>query len=157
MKRDSIYKIRKKAYPFLRLSRSIFSKIECIWRVHIPFIISCWGRTDWIYRLSIRHWLYMPTTQATSFYTFAKLCVNRIIEEVVTIPTDEVVKRAVKETIETSLHIMGFIYYLSNYRGDCEYCSKSSTKEFLTQWGAYWYICLFHYDWHYWNYVFFIG
>jgi len=34
------------------------------------------------------------------FYTFAKLCGNRIIEEVVTNPTDEVVKRAVMETIE---------------------------------------------------------
>ncbi|CAR65729.1 DEHA2D19448p [Debaryomyces hansenii CBS767] len=34
------------------------------------------------------------------FYTFAKLCDNRIIEEVVTSPTDEVVKRAVMETIE---------------------------------------------------------
>ena len=34
------------------------------------------------------------------FYTFGKLCDNRIIEEVVTNPTDEVVKRAVMETIE---------------------------------------------------------
>ena len=34
------------------------------------------------------------------FYTFAKLCGNRIIEEVATNPTDEVVKCAVMETIE---------------------------------------------------------
>lgn len=33
-------------------------------------------------------------------YTFAKLCDNRIIEEVVTNPSDQVVKRAVMETIE---------------------------------------------------------
>lgn len=34
------------------------------------------------------------------FYTFAKLCDNRLIEEVVANPTDEGVKRAVMETIE---------------------------------------------------------
>ena len=39
-------------------------------------------------------------TMPAVFYTFAKLCDNRIIEEVVTSPTDEVVKRAVMETIE---------------------------------------------------------